>query len=434
MNWTNVTVKLGDLQPWEHNPRTMTKRQAQRLIKSWQTLGQFQTIAIGPAGEVYDGHQRLSALLAVHGAGYEIEARQCERELSEDERRYLITQANLPVGAWNFETIAGWPEAQEWGFDVEMLKTWNADGAALATMLQADEANGDADAEPQIDRAAELNEKWQVKTGDLWRIGDHRLLCGDSTKREDVERVMQGDVAELLFTSPPYADMREYEGDDVSVETLARFISSWNDSARYMAVNLGMKRDDYQIVQYWNEYIEAAKSCGLKLLAWNVWCKNDAGSIANQTAMFGIIHEWIFIFGALPKSLNRTLENKTAGGRAGLNRRLANGNVERTTGPKVVQDFRQLDSVCFFDVKRGDNGVDHPAQFPIELPTEYILAMTSTGDTVADCFCGGGASIVACENTRRKCRAIEISPNYCAVILERMITAFPDIVIERVEA
>src|SRR5512143_4084849 len=110
MNWTNVTVKLSSLQPWEHNPRTMTKRQAQRLLKSWRDLGQFQTIAIGPQGEVYDGHQRLSALLAAYGAQYAIDARQSDRPLTEDERRYLITQANLPVGAWNFETIAGWPE------------------------------------------------------------------------------------------------------------------------------------------------------------------------------------------------------------------------------------------------------------------------------------------------------------------------------------
>lgn len=135
-NWSNVTVALSSLVPWEHNPRTMTKRQAQRLLKSWKELGQFQTIAIGPDCAVYDGHQRLSALLAAYGAAYQIEARQSDRALTEDERRYLITQANLPVGAWNFEEIAGWPELQEWGFDAEMLATWNKDGAALATMLE----------------------------------------------------------------------------------------------------------------------------------------------------------------------------------------------------------------------------------------------------------------------------------------------------------
>lgn len=152
MNWLNVTVKLSDLQPWEHNPRTMTKKQAQRLLKSWRDLGQFQTIAIGPSDNgsgcpVYDGHQRLSALLAAYGANYAIDARQSDRALTEDERRYLITQANLPVGAWNFETIAGWPEAQEWGFDQEMLHTWNGDASNLRQMMNADALPVDIEAE-----------------------------------------------------------------------------------------------------------------------------------------------------------------------------------------------------------------------------------------------------------------------------------------------
>ena len=73
--WTNVTVPLSSLVPWEHNPRTMTKAEAKRLVKSRNKLGQFQTIAIGPNCEVYDGHQRLSAWLTVYGADSAIYAR-----------------------------------------------------------------------------------------------------------------------------------------------------------------------------------------------------------------------------------------------------------------------------------------------------------------------------------------------------------------------
>lgn len=140
MEWTNVTVKLGDLQPWEHNPRTMTKRQAQRLLKSWKELGQFQTIAIGPHGEVYDGHQRLNALLTVHDPSFEVEARQSERELNDDERAALTLAANLPAGAWDWNKLAQWDAGAiaEWGMDAETLATWNSDAANLATMLGAD--------------------------------------------------------------------------------------------------------------------------------------------------------------------------------------------------------------------------------------------------------------------------------------------------------
>jgi hypothetical protein len=151
--WSSVTTTLGALKPWENNPRTMSKKQAARLIKSWDDLGQFQTIAIGPDGSVYDGHQRLAALLKVHGPSYQIEARQSNRELSYDERRYIITQANLPVGAWRFQDIAGWPEAQEWGFDAETLATWNSDAANLATMLgvEAELPNPDPQQEPMLE-------------------------------------------------------------------------------------------------------------------------------------------------------------------------------------------------------------------------------------------------------------------------------------------
>lgn len=140
MNWKNVTVKLSDLQPWEHNPRTMTKRKAQQLLKSWRELGQFQTVAIGPHGEVYDGHQRLNALLSAYGAQYQIEARQSERELSDDERAALTLAANLPAGAWDWDKLAQWDAAAlgEWGMDAEQLKAWNNDAANLAMMLEVE--------------------------------------------------------------------------------------------------------------------------------------------------------------------------------------------------------------------------------------------------------------------------------------------------------
>lgn len=140
MDWKNVKVKLMDLQPWEHNPRSMTKRKAQQLLKSWRELGQFQTVAIGPQGQVYDGHQRLNALLSAYGADYTIEARQSERELSDDERAALTLAANLPAGAWDWDKLAQWDAAalSEWGMDAEQLSAWNNDANNLRQMMNAD--------------------------------------------------------------------------------------------------------------------------------------------------------------------------------------------------------------------------------------------------------------------------------------------------------
>ena len=141
ISWTPCTVKLSDLRPWADNPRMSTKKQAQRLLDSWTRFGQVQAIAIGPDNEVYDGHQRLSALLTVHGNGYTVDARRCSRALSDEERRALVVTLHAgAVGSWDWDALSGWDagELQEWGFDGDTLTNWQKDVTALGTMLQSE--------------------------------------------------------------------------------------------------------------------------------------------------------------------------------------------------------------------------------------------------------------------------------------------------------
>jgi hypothetical protein len=389
ITWRNVTVTLDALKPWEHNPRSMSKAQAKRLIKSWDTLGQFQTIAIGPDGEVYDGHQRLNALLAAYGPQYRIEARQSAQALNDDERAALTLAANLPAGAWDWDKLAQWDAAamQDWGFDADTLRTWNNDVANLATMLTVDTAT-DADAEPQIDRAAELNEKWQVKTGDLWRIGDHRLLCGDSTKREDVEWVMQGEKA-LVFSDAPYG-VEIVQDNKVGGKNLAA-VGNYSpvvgddttDTARtFYETCKGIGFTDFILWggNYFTDFL-APSPC------WIVWDKQNTGNFAD------VEMAW-------------TSFNKSAR----IYRQMWNGMIREGEHEKRV----------------------HPTQKPVKIISEIMRDFESK--IYFDGFAGSGTTLVACQNLQRKCRAIEIASNYCAVILERMITAFPDIVIERMES
>lgn len=138
--WGPCRVRLGELKPWPGNPRRMSKRQAERLLESWRELGQFQTIAIGPDNEVYDGHQRLAALLRVYGRDYEVQALRCSRALSDDERRKLTLHANNPAGSWNWDLLAGWGEQllAAGGFDPERLDVWHDDAANLRALLEAE--------------------------------------------------------------------------------------------------------------------------------------------------------------------------------------------------------------------------------------------------------------------------------------------------------
>lgn len=140
VTWTPNTIALSALTPWERNPKRISRQHAARLLDLWQRLGQFQTIAIGPAGEVYDGHQRLSVLKAAYGSGYEVQALQASRPLSEKEREELTIAAHVgTVGQFDWDALSGWDagDLQQWGFDAETLQNWQTDIGALRTMIES---------------------------------------------------------------------------------------------------------------------------------------------------------------------------------------------------------------------------------------------------------------------------------------------------------
>jgi DNA modification methylase len=251
-----------------------------------------------------------------------------------------------------------------------------------------------------------------VKRGDVWILGNHRLMCGDSTSDSDVAKLMDGNRAVFCFTSPPYADMREYNGGkELSTKHLAKFLKAPCD---LFAVNLGIQRKDNEIVQYWDDYIQTAKEYEHKFLSWNVWDRSGfGGSIGNQTAMFPIWHEFIFLFGAEKKDINRTKKNKTAGSKAGTNR---NSDGSSFAGHGITKEYGKIGTV----IKTGlASGREHPAMFPVELPENYYLACSNENDLIYEPFCGSGTSIIAAEKTNRICYGMELDEHYCSIVIKR---------------
>ena len=101
----------------------------------------MKTVAIGPSNEVYDGHQRLSALLTVHGPSYQVDARRCSRELTDEERRALVVTLHAgAVGSWDWDALSGWDagELQQWGFDGDTLMNWQKDVTTLDAFLESE--------------------------------------------------------------------------------------------------------------------------------------------------------------------------------------------------------------------------------------------------------------------------------------------------------
>jgi DNA modification methylase len=270
-----------------------------------------------------------------------------------------------------------------------LLKSWNNDANNLKEMLKSEQPS--ADAEPQTDRAAELLEKWGVKPGDLWQIGEHRLICGDCTDAATVAQVMDGERAELAPVDPPYNVGFEYDGETVDdqkqAEEYEKFTKAW--------FALCQSVSDRQIVTpgcnnlaLWMRWFDA--------FHWAPWVKRNTQTHGRVTHFWA--WEPVLFFG--------------------------NKWVRR----------RQLDIYDFpaqFNTQKET--ANHPCPKPLAMWEDLLKSHSEEGAIILESFSGSGTTLVACENLGRKCRAIEISPAYVAVALERMSTAFPALEIRRVE-
>jgi len=185
--WTTKKLKLGDLVEWNRNPVKITKAEAKQLNASLDKFGLVlpfvanQPLADGKA-DLIDGHQRKKVHYA-HEQGNSdtlVDVRIPSRALTEKEREELVIRLRKNSGSFDDDLLKAFDpgDLQAWGFDDDELKSI---GFETAT---------NADAEPQIDRAAELQEKWQVALGDIWQIGDHRLICGDCTDEETIRGLL----------------------------------------------------------------------------------------------------------------------------------------------------------------------------------------------------------------------------------------------------
>jgi site-specific DNA-methyltransferase (adenine-specific) len=142
ITWTQTVIKLCDLKPWERNPKTITPSHAKRLLKNWQDLGQWQTIAVDSANVIIDGHQRLSVLKAAYGLDYEVKVLQADRELTDKERERIVIEGHAgSVGSWNWDELSSWQPADlmEYGFDADLLRDWKRDITAVGMMMGAEE-------------------------------------------------------------------------------------------------------------------------------------------------------------------------------------------------------------------------------------------------------------------------------------------------------
>lgn len=193
IKWSNVDIALGKLNPWEHNPKGISKLRAERLLEYWQRIGQFQSIAIGPNNEVYDGHQRLTVLKAAFGDEYKVAARRSSRALTEDERKELVVSAHAgTTGQWDWDTLANWDAdlLVDWGLDNEAIEGWQ-DAITAVSELMTSGIN------VKDDKLFEKHEA--IRPREMFRILISVPLDYALDAKELVERIGEIDEAEIIY-------------------------------------------------------------------------------------------------------------------------------------------------------------------------------------------------------------------------------------------
>jgi DNA modification methylase len=402
--------KISKLIPYARNARTHSDEQVGQIAASIKEWGWTTPVLVDEEGGIIAGHGRT---LAAQKLGMTEVPVMVAKGWSEAKKRaYVLADNKLALNAgWDNEMLAlELGELGDLGFDLD-LTGFTADEIAALMPEQIEAGLTDEDAVPEVP------EQPVTVLGDIWVLGKHRLMCGDSTSIDAVDKLMDGQKAEFCFTSPPYADQREYNGDkELSTEHLATFIRTASGFCNFFAVNLGISRKENEINQYWDDYISEARSCGLKLLSWNIWNREGmGGSIGNMTAMFPIEHEWIFVFGSEGKDINRTRDNKY-GGISGKSTIRQKGG-ETTPNNWEINKKGKIGTVFTCDFARGKK--EHPAMFPVEFPVGYIESCTNSNDIVYEPFGGAGSTMIACEKLKRQARLIELDPKYCDVIVKR---------------
>lgn len=398
-----------DLIPYENNPR-LNDGAVDAVAASIKEFGFQVPIVIDKRNVIVAGHTRLKAAEKLGLS--EVPCIRADELTDEQVKAFRLADNKVSEFAlWDNEKL---------NVELSELAEFDIDMSQFGFDLDVDPVEIEED---DFDEESAASAPPRVKRGEVWKLGEHRLMCGDSTNSGDVAELMQKDHADVLFTSPPYADLRTYGGDkNVDVSHLVNFIPTYRDYTDYQCVNLGLKRHDAEIIRYWDEYISAANECGYKLLAWNVWDKLTAGSIGNQSAFFPIRHEWVFVFGTEFYEVNLTWEKRPESILTDVAPKLVrqkDGTMKRSSAGDYSHKYKQMESVLHLLPEHGKVLKDHPAPFPIALPAEYIQSMTNSGDIVIEPFGGSGTTLIACEQLGRKCCMMELDPHYCDVIIKR---------------
>lgn len=381
--------------PYARNSRTHSDEQVAQIAASIREFGFTNPVLVDDEGGIVAGHGRV---MAARQIGMTAVPTINVGWLSEQQRRaYVIADNQLAMNAgWDESILAqevAWLQDQQFNTD---LLGFNAD---FLDGLLAEESATDVGLTDQDD-APSLQAEPVTRLGDVWVMGKHRLMCGDSTSMESFDTLMAGQQADMIFTDPPYGmsygggraagDHTKFKrgggikahgmimNDDLQGEEL---ISLVRDAIATSTACMKKGGALYACFTWrtYSEFESGLEACGHKVSACVVW---DKKSIGLGNSNYRPQHEFIFYCGG------------------------------QWYGDKAESDVWYM--------SRGNTGAYvHPTQKPVELIERALRNSSKAGDLVIDCFGGSGSTLIACEKNGRYARLMELDPKYCDVIVRR---------------
>jgi len=367
-------VKISELKQAEYNPRRMTNKQYEDLKNSLEKFGCTIPIVINADSTIVGGHQRVRIMREL-GAEFVPAVRV---NLSKEDERELNIRLNKNTGEFDLDILAN-------NFDIDELKDWGFKDVELGFNIdKIVEGNIEDDHIPEVKES-------RVKLGDVWQLGKHRLMCGDSTKESDVNKLMNGDKADMVFTDPPYGvsytggvihgnkinknHKREMLKND-EVNIYSKFIKLIpliiDEGAIYI----------FYATKFSYEIYKPLKENNIDVMSVLAWIKINTGYADMNSHYKNRYEPFVYC-------------------KAGSKTNFIGDTTENTT----------------WEIKKERINKLHPTQKPTELCVRAIK--NHKADIVADLFLGSGATLIACEKTNRTCYGMELDTKYCDVIIER---------------
>lgn len=378
-------MNINEIKPNPSNPRIIKDDKFKKLVKSIQDFPQMlelRPIVIDENNVVLGGNMRLKACIE---AGLKDVPVKQAKDLTEEQKKEFIVKDNVGYGEWDWDDLANnWDEQllTEWGLDIP-----NFD----ANVLEAEEDNF---------AVPEGGIETDIVLGDLFEIGEHRLLCGDSTDSEQVAKLMNGVLADMCHTDPPYNI--DYEGGSKKREKIAN--DKLDDFPKflydvYTTISTALKKGG--AIYVWHastethNFIQQFLDAGFLFKSYIVWNKNNSTFGRSD---YHWKHEPC-IYGWLDGASHKWY-----------------GDRKQTT---------------VWDVDRPSRSDEHPTMKPIDLCSKALTNSSTINDIVLDVFLGFGSTMVAAHQMQRKCYGMELDAKYCQVIVDRMKKLDPSLVIKK---